>query len=76
MSDYAIASMAMILDIDLYVIGGSVVKAGELLLAPAREVLPNYAFASVAANTRIEPVALGDDNPLLGCAWLARQITK
>ena len=44
----AIASMAMILDIDLFVIGGSVVKAGELLLAPARQTLPNFAFASVA----------------------------
>jgi glucokinase len=27
----AIASMAMILDINLYIIGGSVAKAGELL---------------------------------------------
>jgi predicted NBD/HSP70 family sugar kinase len=53
-----------------------VVKAGELLLAPARKIVPDYAFASVVANTRIEPVALGDDSPLFGCAWLARQIVK
>ena len=32
----AVATMAMILDVDLYVIGGSVVKAGDLLLEPAR----------------------------------------
>lgn len=68
-----VASMAMILDIGLYVIGGSVVKAGDLLLAPARRVVPDFCFASLAASTRIEPVALGDDSPLLGCAWLARE---
>ncbi len=68
-----VASMAMILDIGLYVIGGSVVKAGDLLLEPARRAVPNFSFASVAAGTRIEPVALGDDSPLLGCAWLARE---
>ncbi len=67
-----VASMAMILDIELYVIGGSVVKAGDLLLEPARRAVPGFCFASVAANTRIEPVALGDDSPLLGCAWLSR----
>jgi glucokinase len=71
----AVASMAMILDIELYVVGGSVVKAGELLLTPARQTMPRYCFESVAAKTRIQPVALGDDSPLLGCAWLARQTT-
>jgi glucokinase len=69
----AVASLAMILDIELYVVGGSVVKAGDLLLAPARQTMPRYCFESVAAKTRILPVALGDDSPLLGCAWLARQ---
>jgi glucokinase len=69
----AVASLAMILDIELVIIGGSVVKAGELLLAPARKIMPRYCFDSVAAHTRIEPAALGDDSPILGCAWLARQ---
>lgn len=68
-----VASMAMILDIELYVIGGSVVKAGDLLLEPARATVPDYAFESIAAHIRIEPAALGDDGPLLGCAWLARK---
>ncbi len=68
----AVASMAMILDIELYVIGGSVVKAGELLLEPARKTVPGFCFESVAANTRIVPVALGDDGPILGCGRMAR----
>ncbi len=68
-----VASLAMILDIDLYVIGGSVAKAGDLLLEPARRIVPAYAFESIAANVQIVTAALGDDGPILGCGWLARQ---
>jgi glucokinase len=70
----AIGSMALILNIELYVIGGSVSKAGDLLLEPACEILHHYCLQSVAATIRIEPVALGDDGPILGCAWLARDV--
>jgi glucokinase len=72
----AVATMAMMLDVDLYVIGGSVAKAGDLLLAPARRGVPKYSFHSVSERVRIVPTALGDDGPILGCAWLARQVTK
>jgi glucokinase len=68
-----VASLAMILDIELYVIGGSVIKAGDLLFAPARQAMPKYCFESIASTVKIVPVALGDNGPLLGCAWLARQ---
>jgi len=68
----AIATMAMLLDIDLYVIGGSVAKAGDLLLAPAREAVPQYSHHSVGTRVRVVPTSLGDDGPILGCAWLAR----
>jgi glucokinase len=69
----AIASMAMIINIDLYVIGGSVAKSGELLLQPAREIVPHYAHGSVSATVRIVANELGEDGPILGCGWLARQ---
>lgn len=69
----AVASLAMILDIDLYVIGSSVAKAGDLFLEPARRAVPDYCFKSVAEKVRIAPAALGDDGPILGCGWLARQ---
>lgn len=69
----AVASLAMILDIDLYVIGSSVAKAGDLFLEPARRIVPEYCFQSVAEKVRIAPAALGDDGPILGCGWLARQ---
>ena len=68
-----VASLAMILDIELYVIGGSVIKAGDLLFAPAQRILPDYCFESVASHVKIVPVGLGDDGPILGCGWLARQ---
>jgi glucokinase len=70
----AIATMAMLMDVDLYVIGGSVAKAGDLLLAPARRAVPQYSHASVGARVRVVPTALHDDGPILGCAWLARYI--
>jgi len=68
----AVGSLSLILDIELYVVGGSVVKAGNLLLQPAREILDYYCLQSIADHTRIEPVSLGDDGPILGCAWLAK----
>jgi glucokinase len=72
----AVATMAMMLDVDLYVIGGSVAKAGDLLLEPARRGVPKYSFRSVSERVRIVPTALGDDGPILGCTWLARQAVK
>lgn len=69
----AVATMAMMLDVDLYVIGGSVAKAGDLLLEPARRGVPKYSFRSVSPRVQIVPTTLGDDGPILGCAWLARQ---
>ncbi len=68
----AIASMAMILNIEWYVIGGSVAKAGDLLLEPARQTVPCYSFKAVGARVHIVGSELGDDGPILGCGWLAR----
>ncbi len=68
----AVASMAMILDIELYVIGSSVAQCGNLLLEPARKTMPHYAYQSVASRVRIVTTELWDDGPILGCAWMAR----
>ncbi len=69
----AIASAAMLMDISLYVVGSSVAKCGDLLLEPARRAVPHHAFPSVARRVRIVLSNLGDDAPLFGCGWLARQ---
>jgi glucokinase len=69
----AVASMAMILDIELYVIGSSVARAGDLLLDPARRTVPDCSYRSVSSRVHIAMTELWDDGPILGCGWLARQ---
>ncbi len=70
----AVATLAMILDIDLYVVGGSVAKSGDLLLEPARRGVSHYSHGPVSAAVRILATQLGDDGPILGCGWQARQL--
>ena len=72
----AIASMAMMLNIDLFIIGGSVAKCGDLLLAPARKVVPHYSFQSVSRTVRIVATTLDTDAPILGSGWLARHALR
>ena len=72
----ALASLAMTLNIELFVIGGSVAQAGDLLLGPARETLPGYAFKAVSARVQVRESQLGEDGAILGAAWLARARSK
>jgi glucokinase len=69
-----IATAAMILGIDLFVVGGGVALCGDMLLEPARSALACYSYRSVAGRVRIAPAALGGDGPILGCGWQARQL--
>jgi glucokinase len=69
-----VATMAMTLDISTFVMFGSVVKAGELLLAPARAAVPKYSFNSVSQRVRILIGELGNDAGILGAAWAAKEI--
>jgi len=68
-----IATIAMLMDVDLFVIGGSVARAGDALLEPARRAVWKYAFQSVARRIRIVATTLHEDGAILGCAWQARQ---
>ena len=68
-----IAAMAHLFDIDLYIIGGSVAQAGELLLTPTRKAVRYRAFESIGSRVQVVASPLGDDAPILGCAWMARQ---
>lgn len=69
----AVATIAMVLDIDTFVLFGSVVKAGELLLKPAREAVPNYSHGSIAARVRVLTAELGDQAGIMGAALIARR---
>jgi glucokinase len=68
-----LANLAAVLDPSIFVIGGGVSEAGELLLRPAREefahTLTGRGFRPVATVT---VAALGPDAGLVGAADLAR----
>ena len=64
----------MTLNIETFVIGGSVAHAGDLLLQPARESLKGYSFRAVSARVKVIASVLGEDAPLLGAAHMARQL--
>jgi glucokinase len=70
-----LANLAAALDPSMFVIGGGVSEAGELLLRPAREefahTLTGRGFRPVAA---IEAAAFGADAGLVGAADLARSM--
>jgi glucokinase len=67
-----VANLAVTLDIELYVLGGSVAKLGDLLLEPAREIAPKYMLSSLQSRVKIELAHLQGDEALLGCAYLVR----
>ena len=69
-----IASLAMVLDPACVVIGGGVIDAGEILLAPTRIALERYLpFAGKHPLLSIIAAQLGNDAGLVGVADLARK---
>ena len=66
----AIAGTAALVDIEAAVIGGGVAKSGELLFAPLREHLREYARLSFTRDVTVHPAALGGDAGLIGAAAL------
>jgi glucokinase len=69
------ATVSAILDPEIFVVGGGVIEAGELLLAPARKAFE----AHITARThRVLPdivaATLGNDAGIVGAADLARNI--
>ena len=68
-----IASLSVILDPECVVIGGGVVDAGEILLAPTRAAMERYMpFAGKQPYPEIIAATLGNEAGLVGAADLAR----
>jgi N-acetylglucosamine repressor len=57
-------------DPELVVVGGSTLQAGNLVLAPAIEVVRRRAMAGMAEEVRIVPGELGEDAGAIGAAAL------
>jgi glucokinase len=64
----ALADVANLLDPALFVVGGGVSQAGQLILEPARRVLAARAMARSISVPPIVPAALGVDAGLIGAA--------
>ncbi|MFH8727101.1 ROK family protein [Streptomyces termitum] len=67
-----IAATAHLVEIDVAVVGGGVAGAGEVLFAPLRRALADYATLSFARGLTVVPAATGTDAGLLGAAAAAR----
>ncbi|MEV5083988.1 ROK family protein, partial [Streptomyces sp. NPDC056159] len=66
-----IAATATLVEIDIAVIGGGVAKAGEVLLAPLRRALADYATLSFVRRLTVAPAQMGTDAGLVGAAAAA-----
>ncbi|QLL08304.1 ROK family protein [Mycobacterium vicinigordonae] len=66
-----IASVAAVCDLDLVVIGGGVAKSGDVLFAPLRAALSEYAGLRFLSALRVVPAELGGAAGLIGAARLA-----
>ena len=66
-----IANLVNMLNPDVVVIGGGVIAAGELLLAPAREVVMERALSPSKEHVRIVAARFGAESGMLGAATLA-----
>ncbi|MGK5546565.1 ROK family protein [Streptomyces sp. URMC 127] len=68
-----IAATAALVEIEVAVIGGGVAGAGEVLFAPLRERLRDYATLSFVSGIEVLPAELGSDAGLVGAASAAAQ---
>ncbi|WP_320775563.1 ROK family protein [Streptomyces sp. CRN 30] len=66
-----IAATATLVEIDIAVVGGGVAKAGDVLLAPLRAALKNYATLSFVQQLTVAPAQMGTDAGLVGAAAAA-----
>lgn len=67
-----IASLVNVFNPSVVVVGGGVIAAGELLLAPAREMVVDRALSPSREHVRIVAARFGAESGMLGAAVLAR----
>ncbi|MEV6792922.1 ROK family protein [Streptomyces sp. NPDC051320] len=69
-----IAATATLVEIDIAVIGGGVAGAGEVLFAPLRRALKDYATLSFIQHLTVAPALMGNDAGLVGAAAAAASL--
>ncbi|MDT0546329.1 ROK family protein [Streptomyces lonegramiae] len=68
-----IAATATLVEIEVAVVGGGVAGAGDVLFAPLRRALRDYATLSFVAGLEVVPAQMGTDAGLVGAAAAAAQ---
>ncbi|MEU1801506.1 ROK family protein [Streptomyces sp. NPDC019937] len=68
-----IAATAALVEIEVAVIGGGVAGAGDVLFAPLRRALRDYATLSFVTGLEVVPAQMGTDAGLVGAAAAAAQ---
>jgi glucokinase len=68
----AVASIMNLLNVEVVVLGGGVMAAGELILKPLRDEAERGTVAPAFDCCRIVPAQLGQDAGIIGAALLAR----
>ena len=68
---YGLVGVVNVFNPEVIVIGGGAVRAGELLLEPAREVVFERAMPPVRAGVEIRAAHFGDESGMMGAALLA-----
>ncbi|MFB6437693.1 ROK family protein [Streptomyces sp. NPDC056411] len=71
-----IAATATLVEIDIAVIGGGVAGAGDVLFAPLRSALRDYAKLSFLADLTVVPAQMGTDAGVVGAAAAAAQHSR
>ncbi|MEU7431490.1 ROK family protein [Streptomyces sioyaensis] len=71
-----IAATATLVEIDIAVIGGGVAGAGEVLFAPLRAALRDYATLSFVSGLTVVPAQMGTDAGVVGAAAAVAQQSR
>ncbi|MMZ64393.1 Glucokinase [compost metagenome] len=66
----SLASVAVVLNPELFIIGGGVSKAGDILFNEIRSVFAKHAPEPVQKGVQIVPATLGNDAGMVGAAGL------
>ncbi len=70
----AVAATATLVEVEIAVIGGGVAKSGDILFAPLRRALREYATLSFVQDLVVVPAMTGTDAGLVGAAAAALRV--
>jgi glucokinase len=72
----AVASIINLLNVEVVVLGGGLIAAGDLILEPIREAARQATVLQAFRCVRIVRAELGQDAGIIGAAFLARDVLK